>query len=78
MPELVHEIVVSDAGYKVGTDGVITTTLLDAGRMFKRRAFKNVGSGAQEEQCWLVTELNGVRVYQRGLEVIVTTQDLYP
>jgi hypothetical protein len=46
--------------------------------MFKRRAVKGVGSGAGEETCWLVAELNGVRVYQEGAHVIVTTGDLYP
>jgi hypothetical protein len=54
-------------------------TLLGAeGRMFKRRAVKNFGSGAGEEVCWLVAELNGVRVYQNGSHVVVTTEDLYP
>lgn len=78
MPDAVHEIVTSDAGYKIGTDGTVTVSLLEAGSMFKRRAVKGVGTADAVEHCWLVTELNGVRVYQRGLEIIVTTQDLYP
>ena len=76
---VVHEITVDDEGNRHGTDGNLTVSLLGSeGRMFKRRAVKGVGSGAGEETCWLVAELNGVRVYQEGAHVIVTTGDLYP
>lgn len=76
---MTHEIRIDDAGHSHGTDGTHTMSLLDpAGRMFKRRAIKGVGSAAAREENWLVAELNGVRVYQRGAAVIVTTQDLYP
>lgn len=79
MAAVVHEIVEQPTGAKVGTDGAITVTLLDSdGKMFKRRAIRKVGSGQQEAVCWLVAELNGVRVYQQGNSVIVTTQDMYP
>ena len=75
----VHEIVADDAGVRHGTDGTVTVSLLDAaGTMFKRRAIKGVGSEKPQEVCWLVCELNGVRVYQHGASVIVTTQDMYP
>lgn len=74
-----HEITTDEAGHAHGTDGTHTLSLLDsAGRMFKRRAIKGVGTEAAREENWLVAELNGVRVYQRGAAVIVTTQDMYP
>lgn len=75
----VHEITIDAEGVTHGSDGTVTVSLLDSGgRMFKRRAVKGVGSGDAREICWLVTELNGVRVYQEGANVIVTTQDLNP
>jgi len=58
---------------------VMTVTLRgSAGRMFKRRAVKGIGSAQAAETCWLVTELGGVRVYQEGSHVIVTTEDMNP
>jgi len=76
---VVHESTTDDQGARHGTDGTRTVTLLGTeGRMFKRRAVKGVGSGAGEEVCWLVAELNGVRVYQHADHVVVTTADLYP
>lgn len=76
----VHEIVTDADGARHGTDGVVTVSLLDAGgTMFKRRAIKGVGGGGEPQQVsWLVCELNGVRVYQHGENIVVTTQDLYP
>lgn len=74
-----HEIVTDDQGVRHGTDGALTLSLLDsAGRMFKRRAIKAVGTENAREENWLVVELNGVRVYQHGAHVVITTQDLYP
>lgn len=71
--------IVTDAVGRHGTDGELTVTLLGPeGQMFKRRAIKGVGSGRPISVDWLVTELNGVRVYQSGRNVVVTTQDLYP
>lgn len=79
MPCPVHEITVGNHGHRHGTDGAITVSLMDeAGRMFKRRAIKGFGSGSGEETCWLVVELDGVRVYQQGSHIVVTRQDLYP
>ena len=46
--------------------------------MFKRRGIKNFGSGMASEVCWLVAEIDVVRVYQEGKNVIVTREDLYP
>ena len=74
-----HKITVDDAGHRHGTDGVVTVSLLEThGRMFKRRAIKGAGSAEAREVCWLVTELDGVRVYQEGQHVIVTRKDLNP
>lgn len=71
---VVHEITTDAEGNRHGTDDEITVTLLGRdGRMFKRRA-TSTGGG---ESCWLVAELNGVRVYQEGAHVIVTDRDLY-
>lgn len=78
-----HEITTDENGNSHGTDGQFTVSLLrdpmaDEARMFKRRAIKQAGSADAVEVNWLVAELNGVRVYQNGAAVIVTTQDLYP
>lgn len=78
-PCVVHEIVTDENGVRHGTDGEVTMTLLDPeGRMFKRRAIKGAGSGGAYEVCWLVAELNGVRVYQQGMNIVVTSKDLSP
>lgn len=74
---VVHEIVTDEEGIRHGTDGEVTVSLLDAGgKMFKRRSVR--GGDAPQETCWLVTELNGVRVYQSGTQIVVTMQDIYP
>lgn len=79
MPCPVHEITVGNHGHRHGTDGAITVSLMDeAGRMFKRRAIKGVGTDAAQEVCWLVAELDGVRVYQHGRHIVVTKQDMNP
>jgi len=75
----VHELTTDEHGHRHGTDGALTVTLRGAeGRMFKRRAVKGFGSENAAEVCWLVTELDGVRVYQQGANVIVTREDMYP
>lgn len=76
---IIHEITTDEQGFRHGTDGTTTVSLLEAeGRMFRRRAIKGVGGAAPSEVCWLVTEIDGVRVYQEGAHVIVTRQDLNP
>lgn len=75
---MVHDLFISD-DLKVGTDGHVKVTVMGPdGKMFKRRAIKNAGTEQATEVCYLVAELNGVRVYQNGTDVVVTTQDLYP
>jgi hypothetical protein len=78
MTNPVHEITTDEAGHWHGTDGHTTVTLIGAGRMFKRRAVKGVGSDESVETCWLVAELDGVRVYHQGNHIIVTKEELYP
>lgn len=75
---MTHEIITEPDGTQHGTDGIVTVTLQGEGRMFKRRAVKAAGTENAYEVSFLVTEINGVRVYQSGHDVIVTTQDLYP
>ena len=75
---IVHEITRDDLGNQIGTDGQITVSLIGDGRMFKRRAIKGIGSGNSEEVCWLVAEMDGVRVYQQGNSIIVTKNDMNP
>jgi hypothetical protein len=76
---VVHEIAIELDGSRHGTDGLRTVSLLEPeGRMFKRRAVKGIGTDSPQEVCWLVTELNGVRVYQHGDHIVVTTKDLHP
>ena len=78
MAAAVHEIAVDEAGNLHGTDGKITVTMMGGGRMFKRRAVKGVGTEGAQEVCWLVCELDGVRVYQSGRNVIVSRADINP
>ena len=73
------EITIDEHGMSHATDGTVSVSLLDpAGRMFKRRAIKGVGSGHALEITWLVAELDGVRLYQHGNQIIMTKQDMYP
>ena len=49
------------------------------GKAFFRRSIKlNACTGEQRRTEWLVGELDGVRVYVCGRNVIVTREDLYP
>jgi hypothetical protein len=75
---VVHEITRDEHGQQIGTDGDITVTLRDGGKMYKRRAIKGVGTEFAEEVCWLVAELDGVRVFQHGKHIVVTKQDMNP
>lgn len=78
MNSQVHEITVDEAGNQHGTDGNITVSLIGEGRMFKRRAVKGAGSENAQEVCWLVAEIDGVRLYQNGNQIILTRQDMNP
>jgi hypothetical protein len=74
----VHEITIDKQGNQIGTDGNITVSLIGEGRMFKRRAVKGAGSENAQEVCWLVAEIDGVRLYQNGNQIILTRQDMNP
>lgn len=75
---VVHEITVDKQGNQIGTDGEITVSLIGQGRMFKRRAIKLDSAKGAQEVCWLVAELDGVRLYQSGKNIIMTKQDINP
>ncbi len=78
MTKAVHEITTDEHGNRHGTDGSITVSLIGEGRMFKRRAVKGAGSENAQEVCWLVAEIDGVRLYQNGNHIVFTKQDLNP
>lgn len=78
MSNSVHEITTDEHGNRHGTDGSITVSLIGEGRMFKRRAVKGAGSENAQEVCWLVAEIDGVRLYQNGNQIILTRQDMNP
>ena len=74
----VHEITIGKQGDQIGTDGQMTVTLIGDWRMFKRRAIKGAGSENAEEVCWLVAEIDGVKLYQNGSHIVLTKQDMNP
>lgn len=64
---------------QIATNGVASLTVLDeSGQVFRRRAVKGAGTEQSRRVEWAVAELNGVRVYFDGLNVLVTTLDLQP
>jgi hypothetical protein len=71
-----------DANEVTADNGIIRLALLDpesyGGRVFKRRAVKGAGSPQARQVCWIVAELDGVRVYVDGDRVMVTKRELYP
>lgn len=71
--------IVEHEGGRTGTNGTASATLLDAeGRMFRRRGVRGFGGASPQAVEWLVVELNGVRVYVDGPNIVVTTKDLMP
>lgn len=53
------------------------TVMVKGGKAFNRRAIrKNLRTGETEHLCVLVCELDGVRVYVDGDNIIVTKEDL--
>lgn len=73
---------ITDAGKsRVATNGHSTLQIHapEGGRVFRRRAVKlNRATGAQARIEWVVAELDGVRVYFDGTNVVVTRRDLMP
>jgi hypothetical protein len=68
----------SDVSITHAANGRLTLSVLDGGRVFKRKAIKAVGTPHARQVCWLVAELNGVRVYIDGDKLVMSSQDLYP
>lgn len=68
-------------GARVATNGQATMQIHadEGGRIFRRRAQKlNVRNGETAAVEWAVAELDGVRVYFDGTNVVVTRRDLTP
>lgn len=66
---------------RVASNGAATLQIHapEGGRVFRRRAVKlNRGTGQQARVEWAVAELDGVRVYFDGVNVVVTRRDLMP
>lgn len=63
---------------KIASNGKIRAELKDPeGRIFSRRAIK-WGPKGEEHVNWLVMELDGVRTYIQGDNIIVTKENLRP
>jgi hypothetical protein len=60
-----------------GTNRHLTGKLLGDGKMFKRRAIR-WKSGDAEPVEWLVMEIDGVRTYIIGNDIIMTKDNLRP
>lgn len=74
------EIVTAGEG-QVASNGQATLQiqLAEGGRLYRRRAVKlNKATGVQSRVEWAVAELDGVRVYFDGANVVVTRRDLNP
>ncbi len=72
------EIVQQD-GHQVATNGSAEMVLADeGGRLFRRRAIKNVGTDQAHPVEWAVAELDGVRAYFDGRTVVLSRKDLWP
>lgn len=73
------EIVQLQPHGQAASNGQITVCLAEPdGRIFRRRAIKAVGTPEAHQVDWAVAELDGVRVYVDGGNVIVTRRDMYP
>lgn len=69
----------SDNTHAVTSDVVVTILPDGDKKAFKRRAIrKHLDTGETENIDWLVCELNGVRAYISGNNIIMTTRDLNP
>lgn len=65
----------------VASNGTATVQIkvAEGGRLFRRRAVKiNKSVGTQSTVEWAVAELDGVRAYFDGTNVVVTRRDLAP
>lgn len=78
MPDPVPFEITCESGVQIATNGSASVTLLDDGRVFRRRAVKGAGTEQARRVEWAVAELNGVFVYFDGTNVVVTMKDLTP
>lgn len=66
-------------GRRIASNGTQTIQVTEPdGRIFRRRAVKRVGTEAPQHIEWAVAEVDGLRVYFDGSNVIVSRQDLNP
>jgi len=67
-----------DDGIKTAANPLLSISVLNDGdsKIFKRRAIKGVGSGNATFHSVLVAELDGVRVYIKDNDIILTKQNL--
>ena len=77
------EIEAADGQRSASNSRVAMTVLPDGeAKLFKRNAFKNVGTPDVRKEQWLVAELDGVRAYisddGERLKIVMSKQDLYP
>jgi hypothetical protein len=69
----------SDGGWRAASPHFRLRLLPDgAARMFRRRAIKAAGTPAARAVEWLVAELDGVRLYVDGSELVMTRRELQP
>jgi len=74
-----YEISTSSDGSKLATNPILSLCVMDDGdnKIFKRRSIKlNVANGKAIDSV-LIGELEGVRVYIKDSNIILTKQDLY-
>lgn len=84
MSELETQIKFEEDGSINCTNGQIVLSVIPSNTnekvtAFKRRAIrKNLKTGETTHVEWLVGELNGVRIYIKGTNLILSTFDLNP
>lgn len=73
-----YKITVEEDGSRKAVSPLNSVVVLPDGdsRLFQRRAVRGVGGGSPVFDTCLVAELDGVRVYVRGNDVVVTRRDL--
>lgn len=74
------ERLAEDAVVATPPDGGVPTLLVKGpgARIFHRRGHRLPAGGEPSTVTWLVGELDGVRVYCDGLQLVLTRQELYP
>lgn len=72
--EIAH---LADGGV-AATNGASHVSVEPGGRIFRRRAVLRAGSPQAQQVEWAVAELDGVRAYFDGQNVIVSKRDLMP